>query len=297
MKQAALMTALIVGCVATTTPQPSDEHHARAFVAGQFAFHEQSSEPQPEPEPQTHCEICRGTKRSGDGLGPCPCGDNCQCQRKVEPVPPKETKPIWHLVKVEASWCGPCVQWDAEKWPELKANGFVEGKDLIRVDSDANPAFVREHNIRGLPAFLLMSGGQEVARHEGYMSHRDLKAMIAKVPVGLGVAMSSAVQQQASQPVSMSTSEALDKINDLLAKGRLELQDGVAVTTSGRLRVDIRQSGNKVEVVFLEPQPVAHVKGLVSIVEEIDGITVTGNQAKIHIDKVPEFLEPVIDLR
>ena len=28
---------------------------------------------------QTTCDICNGTKKSGDGLGPCPCGKNCKC--------------------------------------------------------------------------------------------------------------------------------------------------------------------------------------------------------------------------
>ena len=30
---------------------------------------------------QTTCEICNGTKKSGDGLGPCPCGKNCKCKK------------------------------------------------------------------------------------------------------------------------------------------------------------------------------------------------------------------------
>ena len=28
------------------------------------------------PDTQTTCDVCNGTKRSGDGLGPCPCGKN-----------------------------------------------------------------------------------------------------------------------------------------------------------------------------------------------------------------------------
>jgi len=33
-----------------------------------------------DPTPDHTCNICAGTGRSGDGLGPCPCGKECICE-------------------------------------------------------------------------------------------------------------------------------------------------------------------------------------------------------------------------
>lgn len=44
--------------------------------------------PQPVPPSPADCK-CGGTKHSGDGIGPCICGDSCICSRREEPPEPQ----------------------------------------------------------------------------------------------------------------------------------------------------------------------------------------------------------------
>ena len=84
-----LVSLLIMGCWNPLTPNPPtpniqldefDQAEYYAMIALTVALLPDIDSP----DVQTTCDVCNGTKRSGDGLGPCPCGKNCKCEKKDE---------------------------------------------------------------------------------------------------------------------------------------------------------------------------------------------------------------------
>jgi hypothetical protein len=94
-----------------------------------------------DPNPPSECP-CNGTKRSGDGLGPCQCGPGCTCPRTSEPMieePPaaeaKEPALIdgkFHIVVGTSPNCIHCKRWFNTEYAKLKDKykiGHVNFKD------------------------------------------------------------------------------------------------------------------------------------------------------------------------
>ncbi len=94
----------------------------------------------------------------------------------IETVREHIARPDLTLVRVSASWCGPCNQSHGPLY-EYAGNGGL----AFHVDADANPAFVKEYQVSGMPTYLLFRGGTLVGRHSGALfSLGDLNAMIAR---------------------------------------------------------------------------------------------------------------------
>ena len=80
------------------------------------------------------------------------------------------------LVDVWAPWCGPCramapmfERAAAELEPDVR---------LLKVNADAEPQVAAELGVSGIPALLLIQGGQTVARTTGAMDARSIVAWV-----------------------------------------------------------------------------------------------------------------------
>ena len=76
------------------------------------------------------------------------------------------------LVDFWAPWCGPCRMMA----PHFEqAAQMLQGRAVLaKVNSDDNPQASVRHRIRSIPSLLLFRNGQEVRRHSGVMSAREI---------------------------------------------------------------------------------------------------------------------------
>ena len=76
------------------------------------------------------------------------------------------------LIDFWAPWCGPCRMMAPHF--EQAAQALQGRVQCFKVNSDDNPKAAVRNRIRSIPTLVLMRGGQEIARHSGAMSARDL---------------------------------------------------------------------------------------------------------------------------
>ena len=85
------------------------------------------------------------------------------------------TIPSKHIVKVSASWCGPCKVLSSmiqELDDELK-QPFIE----IDVD-EAEPELIDLLHVRNVPLLIFYDGIKELSRHVGGLTKEDLMKLI-----------------------------------------------------------------------------------------------------------------------
>jgi len=77
------------------------------------------------------------------------------------------------LVDFWAEWCGPCIMMNPflEKLVE-RHPGEIQ---VLKVNANFSQSLMEELGIRGLPTLLLYRNGQEIGRHAGGMSLRELE--------------------------------------------------------------------------------------------------------------------------
>jgi thioredoxin 2 len=75
-----------------------------------------------------------------------------------------------------ADWCGPCRAM-APALDEL-AHAHTGRVLVLKLDTDANPVISQRLGIRGIPTVVAFRGGQEVGRHVGMASLRELEQLI-----------------------------------------------------------------------------------------------------------------------
>ncbi len=130
---------------------------------GRFAFLVNGNERTQE-EPKA-CP-CNGSKKSGDGLGPCQCGVNCPCKKSLA-----EENVSRQVVYVGSKTCGPCRVFERKDVPELvKRDWRVSPNEdaHIRILSDES---AETYKITAFPTYILFVGGKEVKREVGYMTY------------------------------------------------------------------------------------------------------------------------------
>jgi thioredoxin 2 len=80
------------------------------------------------------------------------------------------------LVDFWAEWCAPCRM----AGPEVKklAEEMAGRALVLKVNTEKEPQLAARYNIRAIPYFLVLRGGQVVSQQAGLADHRRMKSWL-----------------------------------------------------------------------------------------------------------------------